>query len=302
MKKIKVLNVVFVWGIIFSLLFLSQQAVSADKKQSLVKKIDHVLIAPTDIPGLINFFNEVLQLPVAWKYRSYGNFSSGGFYSGNANIEIIKIDAIRTGTGIGGIAFEPNGTTGEIVERMTQRNISFKAPVFHEDPKFKKKMKKENTWTTTDIINILPGSSIFLCEYHADSKKMASWKRHLQTKLDERNGGPLGIEYLSEIRLRLDESRIEDWRNLLAPVNEDTNNHVFVLGTGAAIRLVKSNDNCIDAIRFKVRSLDVALKYLKKCKIVGKIKIASISTNPDKTYGVLFEFSEILRRTQSAGQ
>lgn len=293
MKIIKVLKVVLVWGIIFSLLFLSQQAVYADEKQSLVKKIDHVLIAPTNIPGLINFFNEVLQLPVAWKYRSYGYFSSAGFYSGNTNIEIIKIDAIKTGTGIGGIAFEPNGTTGEVMERMIQRNILFKTPVFHEDPKFKKEIKKKNTWTTTDIINILPDTLVFFCEYHAGSEKMESWKKYLQTKLDERNGGPLGIEYMSEIRLRLNESRIEDWRNLLFPVNKDTNNHAFVLGTGPAIRLVKSNDNCIDAIRFKVQSLDVALKYLKKCKIFGKIEIASISTNPDKTYGVLFEFSEI---------
>lgn len=293
MKKIKVLNVVFVWRIIFSLLLFSQQVVYAYEKQPLVKKIDHVLIAPTDIPGLIDFFNEVLQLPVAWEYRSYGEFSSGGFYSGNANIEIIKIDAIRTGTGLGGIAFEPNGTTGKVVERMIQRNIPFKSPVFHEDPKFKKEVKKENTWTTTDLINILPGSLIFFCEYHVENKKMESWKKYLQTKLEEQNGGPLGIESVSEIRLRLNESRIGDWRRLLSPVNENTNSHVFMLGSGPAIRFVKSNDNCIYAIRFKVRSLDVALKYLKKCKIVGKIENASLSTNPDKTYGVLFEFSEI---------
>ena len=293
MKKIKVLNIVLVWGIIFSILFLFQQSGYADEKQPLVKKIDHVLIAPTDILGLINFFNEVLQLPVAWKYRSYGDFSSCGFYTGNSNIEIIKIDSIRTGTGIGGIAFEPNGTTGEIVKRMIQRNISFKAPVFHEDPKFKKEIKKKNTWTTTDILNILPGSLIFFCEYHVDSKKIESWKKYLQTKLDKRNGGPFGIEYVSEIRLRLDEIRIEYWRNLLSPVNENTNSLVFMLGSGPTIRLVKSNNNCIDAIRFKVRSLDVALKYLKKCQIFGKLKIASISTNPDKTYGILFEFSEI---------
>lgn len=293
MKKIKVLNVVLVWGIILSLLFLSQQAIYANEKQSLVKKIDHVLIAPTDIPGLINFFNEILKLPVAWEYRSYGYFSSAGFYAGNANIEIIKIDTIKTGTGIGGIAFEPDGTTGEVVDRMIQRSISFEAPVFHEDPKFKKEMKKKNTWTTTDITNILPGSLVFFCEYHADSEKMESWKKYLQIKLDERNGGPLGIESVSEIRLGLNETRIEDWKNLLAPVSDNANNHVFALGTGPAIRLVKSNDNSIDAIRFKVKSLDVALKHLKKCKMFGKRGMASISTNPDKTYGVLFEFSEI---------
>lgn len=251
------------------------------------------MIVPENIPGLITFFTEVLQLPVAWKYRSYGDFSSAGFYAGNVNLEIIELKGLHTKTNIGGIAFEPNGTTDEIINEMTQRKILFKEPVLHEDPEFNKKTKKKNTWTTTDLKNILPGSLIFFCEYHADSQKMESWKNYLQTKLDEQNGGPLGIEYVNEISLMIDnKKRLKDWKNLLSPVNNSPNNLLFEMGSGPAIKIVKANNNYIKSIKFKVRSMDAVFKYLKQYEIFGKKKEDVISTNPDKTYGVLFEFSE----------
>jgi len=266
----------------------------SDSEKGIVNRIDHVLIVPENPSKFFSFLSEELQLPIVWNYQSFGDFSTGGVFSGNVNLEVLHHNGLEAETSIGGIAFEPLGTTEETITQMDQRKIKYKEPVFNGKPVVNNgKVDKRKCWTTTDIENILPGSWIFFCEYYFDKAKRQLRNKERKELLEERNGGPLGIEYVSEISLMVDsENRMKDWRNLLAPVNEKTN-YVFEIGDGPTIRFVKSDRNCIYAIRFHVKSIETVRSYLVGNKIIGNGDVDVITTNPDKTYGVLFEFSEL---------
>jgi hypothetical protein len=54
-----------------------------------VKRIDHILLIPEDPRGLYDFLTQELRLPVAWAFREYEGFASGGVFVGNVNLEAL---------------------------------------------------------------------------------------------------------------------------------------------------------------------------------------------------------------------
>lgn len=253
---------------------------SADIK-GIIKYIDHIMIISEDAEKLKYFLSNVFQLPEAWPYKQFYDFNSGGVFAGNVYIESTDNKKYMTEARISGFAFEPEGTTEQIMAEMNRRNIPNNL------------QEKHDAYTTINITNILPGSWIFFCEYSINKGKRKAQKERQQLKLKEQNGGPLGIEYVSEIRLMIDnENRIKDFRDLLAPIKEKKN-YLFEFGAGPSLRFIKSDKNCIYAIRFHVKSIDKVRNYLVNNKIIGNEDDVVVATNPNKTYGVLFEFSEI---------
>jgi hypothetical protein len=285
-------------GIILSFLlcqaFLCQDA--AKKVPRIVEQVDHILLVPDNPRGLFDFFAQELKLPVAWPFREYGQFASGGVFAGNVNLEaaIFSGSSVNPQTKIVGIAFEPSGSTEEVVRELDRRRIAHLEPQPFEVEPEGNKMK---LWTNTILEDMLPGSFVFICEYHIYkiyNTEPSALRNQLKEAMNKIDGGPLGIEYVSEVAIKVKERDkvLERWKTFLGP-DERFQDGCFDLGKGPKIRFLKSDTNCIDSLRIKVKSLEKAYGFLSSRGMVGKKNERRIIADPPKTFGILFEFVEI---------
>jgi hypothetical protein len=287
MIKSRCILFIIVMALVFQGIGLSREDV---KKDGLVKKIDHILLTPEDPKGLYDFLTKELQLPPAWDYRSYGVFASGAGFAGNVNLEaaLFEDENIKTGSKITGIAFEPAAGTDKIILELDAAKIPHQEP----RPFFQGSGEnKQKAWTTVGLTGLLPGTIIFICEYHYPKKAFDEYKKMVQDALKKSQGGPAGIEYVSEILLLVKDKpgALKKWQKFLAPAKEK--NGCFKIGNGPAIRIVKSGKNCVRSIKFKVKSLEKARRFLKSKNLLGSDKNDTVSTDPAKTFDILFEFS-----------
>lgn len=284
------------WVGIFSVFVISHMLpISANdlmKSGSVVNCIDHILLAPEDPRGLFDFLTHELKLPAAWAFREYEGFASGGVFFGNVNLEalVMNQDDFYSPSKILGIAFEPSGPTADVVEELKRRQIAHDKPRTYE---FGPEQSKIKMWTTTIIKDFLPGSVVFTCEYHPGLFNPPAWRNTLQKRLKEIKGGPLGIEYIKELELRVKdkEKAIQKWQNLLSPHSFSPDGS-FAIGDGPRLRMVESDKDYIHSIKIKVQSLDNAREFLSSRGLLGQNKKLSVILNPDKTFGILFEILE----------
>ena len=259
---------------------------------STVKRIDHILLTPEDPRGLYDFLTQELKMPIAWAFREYEGFASGGVFFGNMNLEalVMNRDNLSTQSKIAGIAFEPAGPTDEVVEEIRRRKIAYDEPRTYE---FGPEQSKIKMWTTTILTDFLQGSVVFICEYHPGIFNPPAWRKTLQKQLEEIKGGPLGIEYLKEVELRVKdkEKTLKKWQNLLSPhlLSPDG---CFAVGDGPRLCMVESDKDYIHSMKIKVNSLDKAREFLSSRGLLGQDKKVSITLNPEKTFGILFEILE----------
>jgi hypothetical protein len=272
---------------IMAVLFLGTNNVT--EEPSIVKRIDHILLTPEDPRGLYDFLTQELKMPTAWAFREYEGFASGGIFFGNVNLEalVMSRDNLSSPSKIAGIAFEPAGPTDEVVEEIKRRQIAFDEPRTYE---FGPEQSKTKMWTTTILTDFLPGSVVFICEYHPGIFNPPAWRNTLQKQLEEINGGPLGIEYVQEVELRIKdkEKALQKWQNLLSPhlLSPDG---CFTVGDGPKLCMTESDKDSIHSIKIKVRSLKKAREFLLSQGLLGQDKKVSIILNPEKTFGILFE-------------
>ncbi|MFC2165826.1 hypothetical protein ACFLT2_12635 [Acidobacteriota bacterium] len=256
----------------------------------VVRQVDHILLATENPKAVYDFMTKELQFPIAWPYQDYSGFASGGVSVGNVNLEALLFNPARISTPskIIGIAFEPEGSTEQIVETLNQRLINHSQPEPFEMGSGEKKSK---LWTTMRLPDMLPGSLIFFCEYHFFST--SERRTRLHENLEKIQGGPLGIVHLSEIVIKVKDmtSALKKWLNLLRP-HPLLEHHLFVLGEGPAIRFVKGEKDHISSLKFKVKSLSKARDFLSQKGLVGEVDGSTIKTNPAKFWEILFEFSE----------
>jgi hypothetical protein len=280
------LSYIFIMALFFS------DASSMTENSWVVKRIDHILLAPEDPRGLYDFMTQELKLPVAWAFREYEGFASGGVFFGNVNLEalVMNRDNLSTQSKIAGIAFEPAGPTDEVIEELKRRQIAYDEPRTYE---FGPEQSKIKMWTTTILTDFFQGSVVFICEYHPGIFNPPAWRNTLQKQLEEIKGGSLGIEYVKEVELQVSdkEKALQKWQNLLSSyiVSPDG---CFAVGDGPRLCMVESDKDSIHSIRIKVKSLDKAREFLSSRGLLGQDKKDSITLNTHKTYGILFEIFE----------
>jgi hypothetical protein len=213
---------------------------------------------------LFRLFSEKLGLPLAWAFQSYGTFASGGVSLGNVNIELIHLGG--RGSGIIGFAMEP-GSVSELITGLDARGLK------HGSPRpFSQKDSSGNDrllWTNVDLTNLspAPASVVFFCKYTTDVN--ASRTMH-QRELQNRGGGPLGIESATELVMGVRDiaAARRDWRLLLGSAMTGQQD-VWPAGSGPAIRLVAAQEDHIELLRIRIKSLERARAFLKTESLLG---------------------------------
>lgn len=244
----------------------------------LVRQIDHILIASDEPEQLFRLFSEKLGLPVAWPFRSYGQFSSGGVSLGNVNLELIGSEHRQFG--LAAVALEPTSLT-EVLRTLDAQGLKHGAPAPFS--------QRDSTgverllWTTVNMTNLPPAGTVFFCKYNFDVDERRAL---IHRELENHGGGPLGIESAMELVLgvRNMAAAQHDWSILLGST-QPSQDPLWQNGSGPAIRLVAAQEDHLVLLRVKVKSLERARAFLNGQNLLGVDGEHEISVDPTHIAG-----------------
>ena len=222
----------------------------------VVAHIDHIMFTGgPELSGLVRILRDQFQLPVIFDGPSQTPPMPGTCLSlGNTCLEVVPlpIDPENPGprrVGIGNLALHATDFAS-LPDALRARSIEHFAPA------------KQARWTTVGLRGLGIG---FFIEYHDG---MAARRAEFRRRLEERQGGALGIVRVLEIAKRagsIDEVR-PAWARLLGePVKGDEN--VWTVGDGLAVRLVASEDVRTNRIVLQVRSREAAAAALRSANV-----------------------------------
>jgi hypothetical protein len=229
----------------------------------LVRQIDHVVIGSDEPEQLFRLFSEKLGLPVVWPFESYGTFSSGGVGFGNVNVELSRGGR---GPGIIGVALEP-GSVPELITGLDALGLKHGSP----EPFSRRDSSGKDSllWTTVGMTNLppAPASLVFFCKYNFD---VDAARRQNLRELQNRGGGALGIESATELVMGVRDiaAAQRDWRLLLGQGTTGRQD-ILRIGSGPAIRLVAAQEDQLEFLRIKVKSLARARAFLRVEEMLG---------------------------------
>lgn len=273
---------IFLFGVAFTFMAGCQ---GAHNSTPVVTKIHTVSIHVKDHnvhDAVARFLREDLQLPLVYEPVTQGERKYVGFWAGNlvlepcgpySNIPYATPDFTAI---FCGLTFEAHTSSQESTEQLENRGISTKplgAFVIINDP------------------NLVQGNLVASIMDNPGRRQEAQKHEALSLLLKENQGGPLGIQYVSEIQVGYTDRQDADaWTVFLAPYRQ-ANRHQWPLGNGPAIHLMKGDRKEIKAVVFKVRSLATAVRYLKTKNLLGPVSKKQVQVKaPDH-----WEFAFILQ-------
>lgn len=237
---------------------------------AFIRQVDHIVIDSDTPEALFHLFSEQLELPLGFPYKSYGTFSSGGVGFGNVILEFIHARGLHPG--LAGVAFEP-ATIEEASSTLDALGVKHDVakPVYQPDSSGGKRLG----WTTMELD--LAADGFFLCKYNLSVEPR---RTRIRQELDARNGGPLGVDSVSEVvvGVRDLEAAENQFRSLLGPPSQGESS-LWAVGGGPAIRLVTDKQDHLKEVRVKVHSLQRAREYLKEQGLLGAASESGLTFN-----------------------
>ncbi|HEX6049670.1 MAG TPA: hypothetical protein VFZ21_10380 [Gemmatimonadaceae bacterium] len=266
---------------------------------SPIRQVDHVMIRTGDPKELLEFFTDVLQLPVAWPLLSPRvGVTTGGVSFGNVNVEAIRFPGQTDNRQrLLGFAFEPTELRAFLSE-MDRRGISYGPlrPVVSRAPDG----SATTLWTNATLRQFSDSDDpadatvhIFVSEYSPTYVNVAERRARLRRELIAKQGGPLGVDALTEIVIGthdLDGARAL-WRRLLAPMAASESD-VWQIGDGPAIRLVPAERTSVQELVIRVASLQRARTFLREKGLLGADVPGEATIDPSRLNGLRFRLVE----------
>ena len=241
-----------------------------ESQEIFVKKIDHFMLTCKEPKELYNMLVYTFDLPISWPYRSMDKFTSGGVEFGNCVLEAIDFKIEEDISGIIGMAFEPAMKVLDIQDRLREKG-------------FKETNLYSNQYWKNLICNDLStGGTVFFCEYQIPVKKT-----------EKESGGNLGIRYVEKVKIAYSDynKALDLWRKLLVP-HKETKEGFWEIESSPNIEIIKSDYDRFISFEVKVKSLEKVRSFLSEKDLIGEDTGSSVYTDPKKTYGVLFNFTE----------
>ena len=208
-----------------------------------------------ELSELVRVLRDRFGLPVAFDGPSQTPPMPGTCLSlGNTCLEVVPLPVDPQNpeprrSGIGNLALHATDFAS-LPDALRARSIDHFAP------------SKQARWTTVGLRGVGIG---FFIEYH---EGMAGRQADFRRRLEERQGGALGIVRVIEITkraARIDEVRPAWVRLLGEPTKSDSN--VWTVGDGLAIRLVASDDARANRLVAQVRSREAAAAALRRLNV-----------------------------------
>lgn len=250
-------------------------------RAALLVTVDHCVAASSDPKSLFQVFRDTFGLPMAWPFRSYGDFASGGLSVGNtvlefATWEVPKGEALKTEWKM--LVFEPAGNTDAATAELVRRGIAHSPP---DVSTFRDASGKEVVgWTNTGLSGSGLSDVVLICDYK-DRKKVADMHQRCAEELARARGGPLGVQGLKAIEVGVTDLKVArlEWLKLIDSPGQVQGN-VLRFGAGPAVHLVKAESPGIRRIVLRVDSLERARAFLAQRQMLAAATGSSISIAP----------------------
>jgi catechol 2,3-dioxygenase-like lactoylglutathione lyase family enzyme len=258
-----------------------------------IRQIDHILIRTGDPSELYAFFADTLQLPIAWPISSpRPGVITGGVGFGNVNVEAIQVPGqTDPRPRLVGFAFEPSALDGSLIE-LNRRGFTSgqRRPLVAPGPDGSNRI----LWTNVTLREFSDSDSpadatihIFLSEYSPTYVNVDERRARLRAQLVTSGGGPLGVIDVKEVVIGAVDVEMARrlWQRLLDPTRAAAPN-TWPIGTGPAVRLVRANENRVEALLIRVASLDRARAFLREKQLLGAETTGQVTIDPAKIGGL----------------
>lgn len=285
-RKVHIIVSLLIFLATFPSLFAQLQEPRRSTKD-IIRQVDHIVIPTYGGDSLYLLFKDTLQLPIVHPYNPNSKgFKSGVVCTGNVNLEVIplkpKEDSIPPFLAkFGGIAFEPNILSTSI-EELKSREIEYAGPFPYQETD--SSGQKRTRWTNVGLPTLRGGFSAFLCEYNFDVNER---RQGCRQELKKRKGGAIGLQQVNEIIIGMKDldGAIARWQKVLDPLKPISRGY-WRIGSGSAIRLVQAEENGIQTLILKVRSLKKAKSFLEQNEMLGAYSKDEVKIDDKKVQGL----------------
>ena len=267
--------------------------VQGQEAENPIAKVEHFLAYSTDAQALHEFLHREFMLPEIWPFTNYGSFSSGGVFLGNVVFETIQDSIVGKGqpgrASFKGIALEPAGPAEPTLEWLDQRSIGHTPP----DPFTMMIEGSEQVFWVTFSLEVPPAdATIFVCDY-TDRDLIRQGREAGTQELKSVGGGPLGVQGLGEIILKVGDSSTgtEAWINLLGR-ERLVSEGLFRFSEGPDIRLEQGEPEGLREIVLEVASLEDARVYLDSKGLLGETEQGHLTIAPSAIQGLSIRLRE----------
>lgn len=251
----------------------------AQSTNSVVSRLDHIMISTPNHDRLVALFRDTLQLPLVWPSPGSQFAYSTGLALGDVNLEFIPRPQAPI-TRFTNLAFQP--TNFEHAEvRLRELGLAPLAPGVETTDTGARR------WTVIGFRLGHPGPGFFLIQYHQFD--MNARRDRFIDSLRARHGGPLGLVGVKEIRLAYDSLQLpparESWRRLfglktLPPTDE------FTPPAGPRVRLLRDDNAPSNSMLLEVQSLRLAERAARALQLLLLASPDSLVLNPDRVGGL----------------
>lgn len=283
------MNSVAVMGLLNGLAAAWTHTLPRVPADTVVRQVDHIIIAVANPRPLFALLSDTLRLPIAWPVTNYGRFESGGVSVGNVNIEILRVDPAagsaeaRGSARLIGIQFEPV-LLARALEVLTARGLahgpSRLGPTDDPPP------TGAFSYTNVGLPGIsVRGMRVSLVEYRWPD--IHAYRQALNDSLRQRAGGPLGLLAADVVVVGAggDAAYEAAWGTLLAP-GPMREPGVWVVGAGPAIQVDLSAPKGLHRLVLRVRSLSEAVRFLRAAGLLGDVTANDVRLAPERVYGL----------------
>lgn len=267
-------------------LVLMTQGQAAPSATPVSTKIHTVSIHVKDLQvhqAVDRFLREDLQLPLVYEPATVAQRRYVGLWAGNLVLEPcgpftnIAYSTPDFKAIFCGLTFEAYQSARQSKLQLELRQIQHKS--------------LGSAFVIINDANLVQGNLVASIMDNPGRVKERQKHEKLTAQLTEHQGGPLGLEYVSEIHVGYtDPQDVDAWATLLAPAQRKKP-HLWQLAAGPALRLTKSQHKEIKALAFKVKSLEAAARYLGTKGLLGQVSQNQVELRaPDE-----WEFDIILQ-------
>jgi hypothetical protein len=248
----------------------------------------------TGDPGeLYAFLADTLQLPIAWPITSpRPGVMTGGVGFGNVNVEAIQFPGqTDPRPRLVGLALEPSALDESLLE-LKRRGLTAgeRRPLVATGSDG----STRTLWTNVTLREFSDAHSpatatihIFLSEYSPTYVNVDERRARLRAQLVNSGGGPLGVVEVKEVIVGAVDVEVARrlWQGLLEPTPADASN-TWQIGAGPAVRLVRANENRVEALLIRVASLERAKAFLREKQLLGVDRAGQVTLDPAKIGGL----------------
>lgn len=251
----------------------------------VIRQVDQLQITSVDPDGLFRIFTETLELPVVWPLTRNQQYVTGAFSTGNLTVEIYRYEGTQQSPAahFSGIIFEPY-PMDYVLDELKYLRVRHGKPETHVSTL--PGGKEGVLWTRVELPSISRLSfRAFLYEYSPSFLRVEVRRKQLGNRLTLNDGGPLGLLGAKEIVIAAADMAKERkaWEQILG---KPSSSGTFTAGTGPAIRVVGGQEDRLEELVLRVKSLNSARNHLKAEKLQGPGSAQTLLLNSSRIQGL----------------